>query len=80
MVVDNQGLRAFADQSDAGRANPVRSAAVKRFLDHLPEGPFTATELQVELDQLDLSDLADSTAGAYRSAIRSFIRDALVRT
>lgn len=73
MIVNNEDLQALADETGQGRANPVRSAAIRRFLNHVPEGPFTQTELVVELDQLDLSDLADSTAAACRSAIRMFI-------
>ncbi len=75
IIVTNRELHAYAEQPDTGRSNPVRSVARRRFLRCLHEGPFTEAELLVELDQLDLSDLADSTAAAYRSAIQSFIRD-----
>lgn len=70
-----EDLRDRAERRAAGSSNPAVGAALRRFLDHLPEGPFTSGELQVELDLLDLSGLADSTASSYAGSIRSFIRD-----
>lgn len=74
MTVTNQNLQELADRTDAGRTNPVRSAAIRRFLDHLPPGPCTQAELLAELDQLDLADLADSTAATYRSALQGLTK------
>ncbi|MBW3562123.1 MAG: hypothetical protein KY437_06455, partial [Actinobacteria bacterium] len=70
----NAQLKARADERAGATSNPAVGAALRRFIDHLPAGPFTAGELEAELEMLDLSDLADSTARSYAGSIRSFIR------
>lgn len=71
----NGQLKEHADDRARATSNPAVAAALGRFLDHLPEGPFTPGELEVELESLDLSGLAESTASSYLGSIRSFIRD-----
>lgn len=71
----NAQLETRADERAEATSNPAVGAALRRFLDHLPAGPFTAGELETELETLDLSGLADSTAKSYAGSIRSFIRD-----
>lgn len=70
----NHQLQQHADARAQATSNPAVGAALGRFLDHLPEGPFTPGELETELETLDLSGLAESTAASYAGSIRSFIR------
>lgn len=71
----NRQLEQRATSRADATSNPAVGAALTRFLEHLPEGPFTAGELMAELETLDLTGLADSTAASYAGSIRSFIRD-----
>lgn len=71
----NEQLFVRAERRAEASSNPAVGAALRRFLEHLPRGPLTPGELEVELEALDLSGLADSTASSYAGSIRSFLRD-----
>lgn len=70
----NRQLEQLADERAKATSNPAVGASLSRFLDHLPEGPFTPGELVTELETLDLSGLAESTVSSYSGSIRSFIQ------